>query len=57
MLNPFKKKITISEREIDYALAEYFKKHKNIQLGKIEYKVNKSTGRVINAKAEIFKGE
>jgi hypothetical protein len=52
----FKRKVEISEREIDHALAEYYKTHKGLSLGKIKYQVNKSTGRIIGAKAKILKG-
>lgn len=51
----FKKKLDLSERDIDYALYFYCLNVKGIELGKIKYEINKSTGRLIGAKAEIRK--
>lgn len=46
--------IDIPEHELDYALAEYYRNHKGIELGKIKYKINKSAGLIYGIKAEVL---
>lgn len=48
-------RIDIPVHELDYALAEYYRKHKDLELGKIKYKINKSAGLIYNIQAEILK--
>lgn len=50
-----KKKISLLETDINYALYFYYKNVHGVELGKISYEVNKSTGRVIGAKAQVLK--
>jgi hypothetical protein len=51
----FKKKIDLLEVDIDQALYYYYLNVKGIELGRIKYEVNKSTGKLIGAKANILK--